>query len=253
MSIDTFYYDAQIKRYLVQVSYVFSGLNVMVGKSDTRDERLIPVPIHYGSRDRVVQHIIGSNTQNKPLRLPVLAAYMSSLDIAPELYKGKMTQRSQTYLPRGGVVPDDLKVVRQYMPIPFRMSIDVSMYCSNQEQQFQILEQILMLFDPTLQIQTSDQPFDWTKITTIKLEDIRFEENYPPSIERRIIQTTLSFSLPIYIAPPSTLKANVVNKVLYRISTMDNSDNIEDIVGIFDEMNLEYETLIDMEEVLKEE
>lgn len=245
MAIDTYYYDSQIKRYLIQVMNVFKGLHVMVGKNDTSEERLIQVPIHYGSRDRVVQHILGGNTQNKPIRLPVMSAYMSGLDIDTSLMKGKMVQRSQTYLPRGGVIPDDLTVVKQYMPIPYKMNVELSVYCSNQEQQFQILEQLLMLFDPSLQIQTSDADFDWTKITTVKLENIRFEENYPPAIERRMIQTSLDFSLPIWIAPPTALKKEIVNKILFRISTIDYTNSVEDIVAEFDAMNLEYETLFD--------
>lgn len=250
MAIDTFYYDNQLKRYIIQAMNIFKGLHVMVGKNDAGEEPLVYVPIQYGSRDRVVQHILGGNTQNKPLRLPIMSMYMSGLTIDSDLMKGKMGQRSQTYLPYGGIVPDDLTVVKQYMPIPYRMSIDLSIYCSNQEQQFQILEQILMLFDPSLQIQTSDTPFDWTKITTVRLEDIRLEENYPPGMDRRMIQSTLGFSLPIYIAPPSTLKQEIVNKILYRIGVIDYSVEIEDIVEDFNAQGIEYETLIDVEKVL---
>lgn len=247
MAIETYYYDNQFKRYITQFMYVFNGLHVMVGKNDVNNERLIQVPINYGSKDRVVQHILSGNTQNKPIRLPLMSAYMSGIEIDPNLMKGKMTQRKQTYLPRGGSIPEDITSVEQYMPIPYRMNMELSIYCSNQEQQFQILEQLLMIFDPTLQIQTSDSVFDWTKITTIKLENIRIEENYPPSIERRILQSSLDFSLPVWIAPPSTLKKEIVNKILFRLSTIDYNNNIEDIVAEFDSLNIPYETLIDSE------
>ena len=247
MAINTFYYDQQIKRYLIQVMAIFNGLHVKVGKNDVREEDLVPVPIHYGSRDRTVQHILGGNTQNKPLRLPVMSAYMSGLEIDTSLMKGKATQISKTVLPRGGAVPTDLTVVHRYMPIPYRMRVEVALYCSNQEQQFQILEQILMLFDPSLQIQTTDADFDWTKITTVKLEGIRFEENYPPGIERRIIHSTLDFSLPIYIAPPTDLKKEIVNKIFYRINAIDYSSDVYEAIAELDQNNEMYELLVDID------
>ena len=103
-----------------------------------------------------------------------------------------------------------------------------------------------MLFDPTLQLQTSDADFDWTKITTITLEHIRLEENYPAGADRRIIQTTMDFTLPVYIAPPTVLKKEIVNKIMYRISTINYTDTIEDIVAEFDSQNIAYETLFDV-------
>lgn len=249
MSIETYYYDSQLKRYITQFMYVFNGLHVKIGKRDTNEEKLIQVPINYGSRDRIVQHIISGFTQNKPLRLPIMSVYMTGLDIDTSLMKGKMTERKQTFLPKGGSIPDDITTIEQYMPIPYKMNMELAIYCSNQEQQFQIFEQILMLFDPTLQIQTNDTVFDWTKITTIKLENIKIEENYPPSIERRILQSAMDFSLPVWISPPSSLKKEIVNKILFRISTLDSSNNTESFIDIFEDDTIEYKTLIDSDNI----
>ena len=48
-----FYYDNQLKKYLLQFNAIFQDMQVSVGKNETRDERLIPVPIVVGSMDRV--------------------------------------------------------------------------------------------------------------------------------------------------------------------------------------------------------
>ena len=53
-----YYYDAQLKNYILQFMAIFSGLQVQIGKWNTQDERLISVPVHYGHMDRVVAAII---------------------------------------------------------------------------------------------------------------------------------------------------------------------------------------------------
>ena len=107
-----------------------------------------------------------------------MSSYLLGIEMAPEKYKGIGVVDRQVYLPRQGVLPDDLKVVKRLVPIPYKMNLELAIYSSNTDQQFQVLEQILMLFDPILQVQSSDAYFDWTKITTCELTSIGFDENY---------------------------------------------------------------------------
>jgi len=223
MAFPIHYYNQQIKKYLIQFMAIFSGLQVEIGKNDSREEGLIPVPIHYGSKDRVAASIIADNTQNKPIRLPTLSTYLNTISLAPELRKGIGAVRRQSYLPRGGVLPDDVTVVHQIMPIPYKLTTELAIYTSNMDEHFQILEQILMVFDPILQIQTNDSAFDWTKITTVELTDIRPEENYPPGTNKRMSISTLSFQFPIYIAAPANLRTDFVKDIFARISAIDMS------------------------------
>lgn len=227
MAFNHFYYDRQVKKYLLQFMTVFAGMQVRVGKKGDTPERLIPVPVHYGSRDRVTAAIFTNNTQNKPLRLPVISAYLNSIDLAPELRKGIGAVRRDTYLPRGGILPDDITVVRQIMPVPYKATAEIALYTSNMDQHFQVIEQILILFDPILQIQTSDAPFDWGKITTIELTGIRFDENYPPGTDRRIINSVLEFTFPIYLSAPVNVKHDIVETIHIRLDAT-QGDTVEE-------------------------
>lgn len=233
---DGYFYNQQFKSYILQFMAIFTGLQVSVGKRDEQDVRLIDVPIHYGHPDRVVASVLSQNTQNMPLRLPVMSAYMRSLDMAPELYAGVGTERRKAYVPVGGLVPDDIEVIYQRKPIPYRMDVDLHIYVSNTDQHFQILEQILPLFDPMLQIQTSDSLFDWTKLTHVKLKSIQVESNFPSSTDRRIIQSTLSFEMPVYMDVPGIVRKEFVQRIFARIGTVDtaavtNFDIVADLDG----------------------
>jgi hypothetical protein len=187
----------------------------MTGKGECNEPEFITVPITVGNRDRVVAAIQAGNTQNKPFSLPIMAAAITSLSLSPTR-KGVGVVDRRVFLPAGSIYPDDLRTVVRVMPIPYVLGMDLSIYASNTHQMHQILEQLLMLFDPVLQIQTSDSAFDWTKITTVELVGINNEENYPPGGDRRIIQWTLNFSVPIYISAPIDVKDELIRKIIIR-------------------------------------
>lgn len=250
--ITSYYYNSQIKRYMLQFMAIFAGMQVQIGKKDDEEPRLITVPIHYGYKDRVVAHLLGDNTQNKLLRLPVLSAHVTGFDLAPEMRKGVNVSRRQTYMPAGKVFPDDVRVVHQVMPIPYKLSVELAMYVSNTEQEHQILEQIMMLFDPTLQIQTNDEVFDWTKLTQVELTGIRPEQNYPSAAERRLIQLSLDFQIPIYISAPAEVKRDFVEKMFVRLGIVSTGTAFEDsheIIAEIDEGGFNYEQWFDIDDI----
>lgn len=247
---ETFYYDKQLRQYLVQFAAIFQGTQVQVGSRNGNDPKLIYVPIKNASSDRVVAAIKNENTQNKPLRLPLMTFYLSSLDLAPELRKGIGNIRRNSYVPTGGLVPDDITVVKQRMPVPYRASMELSIWTSNQDQHYQIIEQILSLFDPILQIQTSDDVFDWKKITTVELTDVQLNENIAPGSERRIIQTVLTFSLPVYLSVPSEIHNKFVNEVFLRIGAVNaNLDDHYEVIADLDSQGIEYDQIFNGDDV----
>jgi hypothetical protein len=218
--INYYFYDNQIKSYLLQFCNIFAGLKVMTGKGESGEPEFMSVPITIGSKDRVVAAIQAGNTQNKPFSLPIMAAYMTNISLAPTR-KGIGVVDKRVFLPAGGIYPDDLKTVTRVMPIPYLMSAQVSIYASNTDQMMQILEQLLVLFDPVLQIQTSDSAFDWTKITTVELTAVTNEENYPSGLDKRIIQWSLEFEIPIYISMPADIRDEMVRRIIVQLGDLD--------------------------------
>lgn len=228
MSIKHFYYNQQLKKYIIGFANVFTGLQVSTGNSSCGVE-LLDVPIRYGSTDRVVASIGSSNTQNKLHTLPMMSCYMTGLDIAPDRLKGVNQVSRRTFLEQGGVFPTDVKSISRLMPIPYNMQMELSIYTSNTDQLYQILEQILMLFDYDMQLQFNDAPFDWTKITKLTLDGISNEENYPASIDKRNIIWTLQFTMPVWLSPPFEIRQNIIESIKIRMG--DLSQLVLDEVG----------------------
>jgi hypothetical protein len=237
-----YWYNNQLKRYIIQFMAIFSGLQVQLGKTGQAEhDSLIPVTIHYGSHDRVVAALMADNTQNKPLRLPMMTAYMENLDIAQDLMHGVGMERRNSYVPTGGLLPNDVEVVHQRAPIPYKMTVQLGIYASNTDQHFQILEQLLMLFDPQLMVQTSDSVFDWTRLTTVKLMSISMDQQHPIGTDRRIIQSTIRFEMPVYLASPADVRKDFIKTINVRMGMIDSAiTQSGDVVAALDNLGIAY-------------
>lgn len=220
--INNYFYEAQLRQYLLQFCAIFKGLSVKTGKGECDEAQFISVPITVGNKDRVVAAIFAGNTQNRSFSLPHMSVFLQGVAVAPERRRDPGMLHQRVTMPVGGVFPDDLTVVKRAMPVPYDATIELSIYTSNTEQLHQILEQVLVLFNPDLQLQKSDGAFDWTKLTRVELTDIANEENMPAGTDRRIIQWTLTFQVPIYLSIPMAVRDDLVRKVIIQIGDLSN-------------------------------
>lgn len=216
-----YYFDnQQLRKYILQFCAIFAGLKVQTGKDGCGETEFLEVPCVIGNKDRVVAAILAGHTQNLPYSIPVLSVHMRGLSVDDSRRKAYGYVDHRVAMKTGGAFPDDLFVVQRAMPIPYLMQVELTINASNTNQLHQMLEQILVLFNPDLQIQTSDGEFDWTKITSVKLTEITNEENYPSGQDRRIIQWTLGFEMPIFLTIPMGIRDEVVKKVVIQIGDM---------------------------------
>jgi hypothetical protein len=248
-TLNNYYYDSQFKRYLIQFMALFDGLQVSIGKNDLGSaSNMIRVPVKHGSVDRVVQAILSDNTQNKLLRLPLMSAKITDISMGEERMKGTGTEDRHVYLPLGESMPDGLQVVRRRVPVPYVMNLELAIYASNLDQQNQIHEQILLVFDPSVQIQLSDKTWDWTKINIVKLEQVNLEENYPANIDRRMLISSLTFSTTVWLSAPASYKQDYIKSVQLRLAAIDTDQDTQIIVREVGRPDPPYEKLFDIED-----
>jgi hypothetical protein len=73
-----------------------------------------------------------------------------------------------------------------------------------------------MLFNPSLEIQTTDNYLDWTSLSVVNLDNVNFSNRtIPTGAESEIDVAQLTFSTPIYISPPAKVKRlGVITKII---------------------------------------
>ena len=203
-----YFYDGQIRRYLVQTIRVFSNFVVKYG-----DGSLHQIPVMYGDQDRQVASIVRQNSENVINSAPRIAVYISGLDIDRERmgdasYVGKVHIRERDIVD-GQYTEGQGKnyTVERLMPTPFKLTLKVDIWSTSAEQKLQILEQILVLFNPSLELQTTDNYIDWTSLSVLNLSQIVWDSrSVPVGAESPISIATLTIDAPIWISPPVKVK-----------------------------------------------
>ena len=54
------------------------------------------------------------------------------------------------------------------MPVPYNLTMQVTIGTLIQDTKLQLMEQILVLFNPTIQLQQNSNPFGWTQIMKLR-------------------------------------------------------------------------------------
>ena len=227
-----FFYDGQIRRYLTQTIRVLSNFVVKYS-----DGTLVRVPVTYGDPDRQVASIIRQNSENAVNSCPRIAVYINDLQLdtdrlADSTYVGKMHFRERDIDNSDPANPKYTQgqgrnyTVERIMPTPFKLSMKVDIWSASTEQKLQILEQILVLFNPSLELQTTDNYVDWTSLSVLNLGNINWSSRtVPVGADTPIDIATLSLSTPIWLSPPVKVKhLGVITKII--TSLYQNNDNI---------------------------
>ena len=75
-----FFYDEQIRRFLLQFAKIFSNWYVTSGKDPNGNKILVRVPIMYGDSSRQAATIIGKNSASNLPSAPLITYYISGLE-----------------------------------------------------------------------------------------------------------------------------------------------------------------------------
>jgi len=220
------YYNAQVKRYISQFLRIFSGLQVQTGvdRDSSGDNDYIDVPVHYGSMDRVIANVLHKEGTFVPNKVPVISGYLTSIELNPEAKKAKTHQEHIARLETGNTKPS---ITTRLMGVPYKAQIQLSIFASNTDQMLQMLEQILLMFNPYLNIQKSDNIDDWSYLTSVELISMNNEENYPADVNERLLVWSLDFTFDCWLNFPAKEQESIIENVSLRV----HDDTIQ-IIGL---------------------
>jgi hypothetical protein len=229
-----FFYDAQIERFLAQFIRMVSGFQVEFGQDREGNTTLQRVPVYYGDSSRQVQAILSQNTAGNMLpTVPAMAAWINNITydrdrVQDPTFIGKMQIRERYYN------EDTMEYenrqgnafsIERLMPVPYTIDLKLDIWTSNTKQKLQLLEQLMVLFNPALEIQSTDNYIDWTSLSVVYLESPNWtSRSVPIGTENPIDVATLTFKLPVWISPPAKIKKlGVIQKIIASIHDSDGN------------------------------
>jgi hypothetical protein len=215
---------------LLQFARVFSNFDVEYGPNQAGQgpgsevDTLVRVPVRYGDASRQAQTILQNNSANDMPATPLMTFYITDLKydrprMQEPYFVNNIQVRQRTYdadTDTYETTQGNAFTIERAMPVPYEMTVNLDVWTSNTNQKMQLLEQILTLFNPGLEIQSTDNYIDWTSLTVLYLKDVRWSSRViPVNADNPIDIATLSFTLPMWITPPAKVKKlGVIERII---------------------------------------
>ena len=222
-----FFYDEQIRRFLLQFTRIFSNFQVEYGPANSDQATLVRVPVRYGDWTRLAQTVNQDNSASALPSTPLMTFYITGMDYdRPRMQEPYFIDRTAVRQRYYDVNTDSYETaqgnaftIERLMPVPYKMTLTLDIWTSNTNQKFQIFEQIATLFNPALEIQSTDSFIDWTSLSVVELDQTTWSSRtIPQGTENPIDIMTMRFTLPIWISSPAMVKKlGVVEKIIMSV------------------------------------
>lgn len=222
--MQNFFYDDQIRRFLLQFARMFSNFQVTYGRDESNEVALIRVPVRYGDASRQAQTILQENSASNMPSAPLMTFYITALEydrprMQEPYHVNKVQVRQRTWdadTESYETTQGNAFTIERLMPVPYKMTVNLDIWTSNTNQKWQLVEQIAPLFNPALEIQSTDNYLDWTSLSVVELVRTNYSSRtIPVGTENPIDITTMTFEIPIWISPPAKVKKlGVVEKII---------------------------------------
>lgn len=198
------FYNSSLRRYIVLMGDLFSHIQIARWREDT-GLKYIKVPITYASKEKFLSQLgkwtAIQSTENKAKIETVLPRI--NLHLVDMQYNA-MYKTSQLNRAKSHKTPS--KITSQYNPTPIKMIFELGIYTRNQDDMYQIIEQIVPYFQPHFN----------TTITELYPNEIRFDrdvrivlQSFAPdeavdgdNITRRRLEWSLMFEVNGWLYPP---------------------------------------------------
>ena len=222
-----FFYDNQVRRFLIQFGKIFSNWYVTKGKDPAGNDILVRVPVMYGDSSRQASTIIANNSASNLPSAPLITYYITGLEYDQKrtqdptfIDKIQVRQRSyNTETQSYETVQGQAFTVERLMPVPYTLRMSVDLWTTNYNQKLELIEQLGVLFNPSMEIQSTDNFIDWTSLSVVYQDGLTFSSrSIPQGTGNPIDVMTWKFYMPIWISTASKLKKmGVIEKIIASI------------------------------------
>jgi hypothetical protein len=207
-----YFYHEILRRTVIGFGTLFNDISIQHTDSSDNTVSTLKVPLAYGPTQKFLARLEQVADLNKPvqLSLPRMSFEMIGLSYDPS----RKVTSSQTFI--SALSTDKKKPRKSYMPVPYNMAFELSIYTKLNDDMLQIVEQILPYFQPayTLTVDLVDQIGEKRDIPVI-FEGITMSDDYEGNYQtRRSLIYTLRFTAKTYLfGPISDPSKDIIKKV----------------------------------------
>ena len=195
--LGTYYYHEIIRKTIISFGTVFNDLSIRHQNSSGEDYSEINIPLSYGPAQKFLARLEQQADLNKPVQttLPRMSFEMNTISYDPTRKAG-VTQSFKT--------SDGTNLKKVYMPVPYNIGFELSIWTKLNDDALQIVEQILPYFQPafTLTVDLVKSIGEKRDIPLV-LDNVSFQDDYEGDFStRRALIYTLNFTAKTYLFGP---------------------------------------------------
>lgn len=220
-----YFFAGQIRSYRLQIIRAFSNFFVSTGINPDGSPQLHRVPCRYGDSQRMAETILSANSENKLPSAPFISVYVTGMSLAPERrqapnFVDKVQVNERDYDGKYLNTVGNRYTVKRHMPVPFNMTVNVDFWTTNTQQKEEMFEQTQVLYNGMIDIQTSNNPLDWTVLTTMEPQNITWSSrSIPIGTDNPIDVMSVEYKIPIFINPPALVEyQKLIEQVIININ-----------------------------------
>ena len=203
-----YFYHEILRRTIISFGSLFNGIDIKHLDSSGNVDEVIKVPLAYGPTQKFLARLEQSPDLNKPtaITLPRMSFEFTGLQ-----YDGsRKVTTTQTFKSQSVGIATAIR--KTYMPVPYNMSFELSIFTKLNDDMLQIVEQILPYFQPayTLSVNLVDTIGEKRDIPVV-IENITMQDDYEGNYNsRRSLLYTIRFTAKTYLFGPvgDTTKAS---------------------------------------------
>lgn len=202
--------NRQIREHIAQFMRIFANLQVetKVDRDNDGDLDTKKVAVYYGDMDRVVARLMKGENDWTLHSLPAMSVNLENVELDPERRLAPR-HREATVVQTG-----DGKVAKnRLMSVPVKLRMNATLVCANNDQAFQIVETLLLMFSKPLDVNVSDDAFNWGHISSINMDTTQKSSTFPIGTEARYPQWDFGFSVDGWLAYPQKEVTKLIERV----------------------------------------
>ena len=223
-----YFYHEILRRTIVSFGTLFNNINIKHTNDSDATVSVMKVPLAYSPTQKFLARLEQVSDLNKPVQMSLPRMSFEFLGLTYDTTRKVTT--TQTFL--SGLNSDKTQPRKTYMPVPYNMSFELSIYTKLNDDMLQIVEQILPYFQPayTLSVDLIDTIGEKRDVPII-FEGISMKDEYEGDYsQRRALIYTLRFTAKTYLfGPVSDVSKDIIKKTSIGFSAGDSRGSTRDI------------------------
>ena len=206
-----YFYNEVFRSVIIGFGSLFNGIQIQHKDENDSTFSVIKVPLAYGPTQKFLARLQQNPDLNAPVQMTLPRMSFEFTNLAYDSSRKSTQTQTVVY-----TSPDGTETKKGYLPVPYNMTITLSIYTKLNDDMLQVIEQIVPYFQPgyTLPIKFLGNLNEVINVP-VQLDNIDMSDDYEGNFDtRRALIYTLTFTAKTYVfGPLKDVSSDIIKKV----------------------------------------